>query len=71
MRWAVKNGSDDPEIIEWQKKYLLGWKLGLKPWEVDLADCTDIDAFLVILKKMLELQGGEQDITDMMDAWQK
>lgn len=69
MRWAVKHGSDDPEIIEWQKKYMLAWKLRLKPWDVARMDCTDVDAFLIMLKRVLELQGGEKDITDMMEGW--
>jgi len=48
---------------------VLAWKVNLKPWDVDRMDCTDVDSFLIILKRIMELQGGDDEVTEMMTEW--
>lgn len=44
---------------------MLAWKLDLKPWDVDRMNCTDVDAFLIILRRMMDLMGGSDEIMEM------
>lgn len=45
--------------------FIMAYKLGLKPKEVDELPATLVDEFLVILKKLSEI--GEGDIDKMFE----
>jgi hypothetical protein len=43
--------------------------MGLKPWEVDRMDCTDVEGFQIILQRVMELMGGEEELVSIIGNW--
>jgi hypothetical protein len=62
LRWALRNGSDDPTIQDKILKFVFAYEFGWTPEQIEKLTLSDTEALMILLKETKKEQSREEEI---------